>query len=142
MCTGAKVKRVPSPFLGPLMPSSAALSDGWRLRDTSSFSLKRIAATDALSQVQHATGHSGLRLSHVARRMHYVARYRISITKHSSPPNYLPSSECTGLRRVISTVGQPWSTNKRQGGGSSGWAASPAPGRESSTVGDRGQTKR
>lgn len=33
---------LPSPFFGPLMPSSAALSDGWRLRNTSSFSLNRI----------------------------------------------------------------------------------------------------
>lgn len=37
----------PSPFLGPLIPSSAARSEGWRLRETSSFSLKRIATDRA-----------------------------------------------------------------------------------------------
>lgn len=37
------LKFSPSPFFGPLIPSSAARSDGWRLNETSSFSLKRIA---------------------------------------------------------------------------------------------------
>lgn len=40
-----QVKQLPSPFLGPLIPSSAANSDGWRLKETSSFSLNRITDT-------------------------------------------------------------------------------------------------
>lgn len=40
---------LPSPFLGPLIPSSAAISEGWRLRHTSSFSLKRISTSGAVT---------------------------------------------------------------------------------------------
>lgn len=41
---------LPSPFLGPRIPSSAAFSEGCRLRDTSSFSLNRITVTDAVKK--------------------------------------------------------------------------------------------
>lgn len=41
---------LPSPFLGPRIPSSAAFSEGCRLRDTSSFSLNRITVTHVVNQ--------------------------------------------------------------------------------------------
>lgn len=44
----------PSPFLGPRIPSSATISEGWRLRDTISFSLKRITLkTDSRVRTLH-----------------------------------------------------------------------------------------
>lgn len=96
--TLCNVGELPSPFLGPLMPSSAAISEGWRLRETSSFSLKRITVTDADTPTEDTHTHTYATV-HPLPRSSTLQRSCLTLTVRSS---YLTvNGEVTSLSQVF-----------------------------------------